>query len=133
MKYVELTIYTTSQVQELISSALWDFTSYGVAVCDDNDVLELINKRRNTWDYLEDGVTKNLGNNATLIKCYLDLESAENTIPLILKALETLKENYPALFEGLDTSTTRKYYTGSAIPSLTQTFTEMFNTYFYID
>ena len=99
MKYVELTIYTTSQVQELISSALWDFTSYGVAVCDDNDVLELINKRRNTWDYLEDGVTKNLGNNATLIKCYLDLESAENTIPLILKALETLKENGKKYFD----------------------------------
>lgn len=99
MKYVELTIYTTSQVQELISSALWDFTSYGVAVCDDNDVLELINKRRNTWDYLEDGVTKNLGNNATLIKCYLDLESAENTIPLITKALETLKENGKEYFD----------------------------------
>lgn len=99
MKYVELTIYTTSSAQELISSVLWEHSSYGVAVCDDNDVLELINKRRNTWDYLEDGVTKNLGANATLIKCYLDLEIAEKTIPLIQKSLETLKENGKDYFD----------------------------------
>lgn len=93
MKYIELTIYTTSEVQELICDKLWDFTAYGVAVCDDNDVLELINKRRNTWDYLEDGITKNLGNNATLIKCYLDVENSKTTIMQIENALQELKSN----------------------------------------
>ncbi len=99
MKYVELTIYTTSSVQELISDVLWEHTNYGVAVCDDNDVLELINKRRNTWDYLEDGVTKNLGANATLIKCYLDVENSQNTISSIQKALENLRENGKEYFD----------------------------------
>ncbi len=98
MKYVELTINTTSQVQELICDKLWDFTSYGVAVCDDNDVLELINKRRNTWDYLEDGVTKNLGNNATLIKCYLDVDGSQEKIAKINSELQVLKSNGSEFF-----------------------------------
>ncbi len=93
MKFIELTIHTTSEAEELVSDKLWEFTSYGVSVCNDNDVLELIEKRRNTWDYLEDGVTQNLGSGITLVKCYLDLDKKETLIPLIERELYSLKEN----------------------------------------
>lgn len=93
MKYLELTITTTHEAEELISSKLWEFTEYGVAVCDDADVLELINKRRNTWDYLEDSVTENLGSGVTLVKCYLDLENADSTSFEIEKSLNEMKES----------------------------------------
>ena len=56
MKFIELTINTTHDAEELISSLLWEYTSYGVSICDDNDILELINNRRHTWDYLEDNL-----------------------------------------------------------------------------
>ncbi|MBO5713294.1 MAG: 50S ribosomal protein L11 methyltransferase [Clostridia bacterium] len=91
MKYLELTITTTHEAEELVSSKLWEFTEYGVSICDDEDVLELINKRRNTWDYLEDGVTANLGSGVTLVKCYLDLDTASTVISKIENALFEMK------------------------------------------
>ena len=91
MKYVELTINTTSEGVELVADKLWEFSEYGVSICDDNDILELINKRRNTWDYLEDSITENLGYRATLVKCYLDLEDAESKKLQIENALNDMK------------------------------------------
>ena len=93
MKYIELTIHTTSEAEELISSMLWEYTQYGVSVSNENDVIELIEKRRNTWDYLEDGVTASIGTGVTLIKCYFDLDKADSTIIDVEKALQTLKKN----------------------------------------
>ncbi len=93
MKFIELTIHTTIEAEELVSSKLWEYTDYGVTVLSDNDILELINKRRNTWDYLDDNVTKNLGTGVTLIKCYLDLDKAPLQIPQIVSDLNLLKEN----------------------------------------
>ncbi len=91
MKYVELTINTTSDGVELVADKLWEFSEYGVSICDDNDILELINKRRNTWDYLEDSITENLGSRATLVKCYLDLGDAESKKLQIENALNDMK------------------------------------------
>lgn len=91
MKYLELTITTTHEAEELVSSKLWEFTDYGVSVCDDADILELINERRNTWDYLEDGVTENLGSGVTLVKCYLDLDTSTAVSANIEKALLEMK------------------------------------------
>ena len=91
MKYIELTINTTSDGVELVADKLWEFSSYGVSICDDNDILELINKRRNTWDYLEDSITDNLGYRATLVKCYLDLDDAEIKKLQIENALNEMK------------------------------------------
>lgn len=93
MKFIELTIHTTIEAEELVSSKLWEYTDYGVTVLSDTDVLELINARRNTWDYLDDSVTKNLGSGVTLIKCYLDLDKAPMQIPQIVSDLNALKEN----------------------------------------
>ena len=91
MKYVELTINTTSEGVELVADKLWEFSEYGVSICDDNDILELINKRRNTWDYLEDSITENLGYRSTLVKCYLDLGDAETKKLQIETALNDMK------------------------------------------
>ena len=93
MKYVELTIYTTSEAQELISSKLWEYTSYGVSICDKNDIIELINDRHDTWDYLEDSVAQLSTSEVTLIKCYLDIKTSNQIIKKIQKELFLLKEN----------------------------------------
>ncbi len=93
MNYVELTIYTTHEAEELISSKLWEYTEYGVSVCDENDVLELINKRRHTWDYLDDGVTKNVGSGVTLVKAYFDINDADEKISSLIKEFNLMRDN----------------------------------------
>ncbi|MBQ3235579.1 MAG: 50S ribosomal protein L11 methyltransferase [Clostridia bacterium] len=97
MNYVELTVYTTHEAEELISSKLWEYTSYGVAVCDEYDVLELIEKRRNTWDYLEDGVTASVGSGVTLVKAYFDLKDAEEKIALAVRDFYVMRDNSQGL------------------------------------
>lgn len=72
MEFIEITINTTSIGQELVADILWQYSSYGVAICDTNDVLELINYRRNTFDYLEEHL-EHL-KTSTLVKGYVDLD-----------------------------------------------------------
>lgn len=93
MKYVELTVYTTHEAEELISSKLWEYTSYGVSICDEEDVLELINNRRNTWDYLEDGVLSSIGSGVTMVKAYFDLGDADIKISNFVKELYVMRDN----------------------------------------
>ena len=93
MNYVELTIYTTSEAEEIISSKLWEYTEYGVSVCDDKDVLELINDRRHTWDYIDDDVTNKIGSGVTIIKCYFDMADADLKISKVYKELTQMKQN----------------------------------------
>ena len=46
MKFIELTIHTTTEGSELVSDILWNYTSYGVAICDVNDIIALQNDKR---------------------------------------------------------------------------------------
>lgn len=93
MKFIELTITTTPEAEELISDKLWEYTAYGVAISNDNDVLELINKRRSTWDYLEDELTENLQTGVSLVKAYLDLSVANEQATKIEKEILEMKKN----------------------------------------
>ncbi len=93
MNYVELTVYTTHEAEELISSKLWEYTNYGVSICDEEDVLELINKRRNTWDYLDDDLLTSLGSKVTMVKAYFDLNSADENISNFVKELFIMRDN----------------------------------------
>ena len=107
MKFIELTIRTTSQASELVADKLWEYTGYGVSVCDNQDVIELIENRKQTFDYLEDRLTANLNDNVTLVKCYLDLDGFQKKVVEIEKSLNVLRENSQGFigFGTLETST----------------------------
>ncbi len=92
MIYLELTITTTPEAQELVADKLWEYTSYGVSICDDNDIIELINKRRQTYDYLEDSLTESVNTTVTLVKCYLDLNTDSSVFLSIENELSAMKE-----------------------------------------
>ncbi len=92
MIYLELTITTTPEAQELVADKLWEYSSYGVSICDDNDIIELINKRRQTYDYLEDSLTSSVNTTVTLVKCYLDLNVDNSVFVSIENELLTMKE-----------------------------------------
>ncbi len=93
MKFTEFTISTTTEAQELVADIMWQYTSYGVAISDVKDVVELINDRKSTWDYLSDDVLKELNSTVTLVKAYVALDIADQTLAQIENDLAVLKEN----------------------------------------
>lgn len=93
MKFTEFTITTTTEAQELVADIMWQYTSYGVAISDVKDVVELINERKSTWDYLDDEVLKELNSTVTLVKAYVALDIADETLVKIENDLAVLREN----------------------------------------
>ena len=93
MKFTEFTISTTTEAQELVADIMWQYTSYGVAISDVKDVVELINDRKSTWDYLSDEVLKELNSTVTLVKAYVALDIADQTLVQVERDLAALKEN----------------------------------------
>ncbi len=88
MKYIEITVNTSFEGQELVADILWDYSAYGVAICDTNDILELINYRRETFDYLDE--TLDYLKPSTLVKGYLE---QEGTVAEIEERLAQLQKN----------------------------------------
>ncbi len=68
MKYIELTVHTSSEASEIVSDVMWEYTSYGVTVCDHNDILALQRDSSVFWDYMDDSVAE--PNEDVLVKCY---------------------------------------------------------------
>ncbi len=92
MKYLELTVTTTSEASELVADKLWEYTGHGVSVADGKDIIDLIENRRQTWDYMDDGVLAGV-NSATFVKCYIDLAGAYKVSADIEKSLIDLKNS----------------------------------------
>ena len=90
MKYIELTIHTTSEASELVSDVMWNFTSYGVTVCDFNDILALQKDSTVFWDYMDDSVAEPRSD--VLVKCFLEPAEAEEKISEILREIRGRKE-----------------------------------------
>lgn len=83
MKFTELTVHTTTEGSELIADIMWGYTTFGVAICDVNDVIALQrNKDTMYWDYMDEDLTKDASKDV-LVKCFIALDEAERVIPLI--------------------------------------------------
>lgn len=93
MKFTELTVSTTTSAQELVADIMWNYTNYGVAISDVLDVVELLNDRKSTWDYVDDAVLRELNSNVTLVKAYIPLDITDETVKKITADLDELKKN----------------------------------------
>ena len=91
MKYLELTVHTTTEASELIADVMWDYSAGGVAVSDAADVIKLQNDSTVFWDYIDETLTRNAESDV-MVKCYLELDSAENAAKEILREIENRKE-----------------------------------------
>ncbi len=92
MKYVELTIHTTSEASEIISDIMWAYTDYGVTICDKNDIIALQTAKESTfWDYMDDNLIADKGGEA-LVKCYIAEDIATQVIADILQDITQAKE-----------------------------------------
>ena len=90
MKFIEFTVHTTTEGSELVADIFWNYTNYGVTVCDYNDIVALQSDKRTFWDYMDDDVARPSGD--VLVKCFLPLDIADENIRSILADIEALKE-----------------------------------------
>ena len=96
MKYVELTIHTTTEASEIISDIMWGYTEYGVSICDRADIIALQTAKESTfWDYMDDDLEKDLTADKpmdVLVKCYVAEDVAGEVLPAIMKDIFDAKE-----------------------------------------
>lgn len=90
MKFIEFTVHTTTEGSELVADIFWNYTNYGVTVCDYNDIVALQSDKRTFWDYMDDDVARPSGD--VLVKCFLPVDIADEDIRSILADIEELKE-----------------------------------------
>ena len=92
MKYTELTIHTTTEASEIIADIMWNYTDFGVTICDKQDIIALQqNKETQYWDYMDDELTSDKQTDV-LVKCYVENDSANEVIRSILADIQNAKE-----------------------------------------
>ena len=96
MKYIELTIHTTTEASEIISDIMWGYTDYGVTICDRADIIALQTAKDSTfWDYMDDELEDTLRAEKpsdVLVKCYIAEDIAPQVIADILRDIQDAKE-----------------------------------------
>ena len=90
MKYIELTVRTTTEGSELVADAMWNYSAFGVTVCDFNDVLALQRDGTVFWDYMDEEVSEPRAD--VLVKCYLEPETAESAVSEIMREIYHRRE-----------------------------------------
>ncbi|MGN0806923.1 MAG: 50S ribosomal protein L11 methyltransferase [Candidatus Coproplasma sp.] len=92
MKFIELTVHTTSEGSELIADIMWRYTSYGVAISDVKDVIALQRDKSSYWDYMDDGlIAENSGD--VMVKAFIAVSDAETVLPQIRRDIEETEAN----------------------------------------
>ena len=91
MKYIELTVHTTTEASEILADIMWNYTDFGVTICDRSDIIALQTSKETTyWDYMDDELTENKASDV-LVKCYIEEASAQDTIASILSDVQNAK------------------------------------------
>lgn len=92
MKFIELTVHTTSEGSELIADVMWRYTSYGVAISDVKDVIALQRDKSAYWDYMDEGLVANASGDV-LVKAFIALSDAKKVIPEIRRDIDEIVAN----------------------------------------
>ena len=92
MKYIELTVHTTTEASEILADIMWNYTDFGVTICDIADIIAL-QKSKDTayWDYMDDDLTAGAATDA-LVKCYVEEDTAAEVIANIMLDIQNAKE-----------------------------------------
>lgn len=97
MKYTELTVHTTTEASEIVADVMWNYTDFGVSVCDVNDVIALQKTKDGFWDYIDDTL-RDTSRNDVLVKCYLEEQTAEQTAGEIMRDIFLAKDRAAGAF-----------------------------------
>ena len=91
MKFIELTVHTTTEASELVADAMWEFSPHGVTVCDKNDIIALQKDSTVFWDYMDDELTASQQD--VLVKCYVEPERADELLPEIMQEIAARRDH----------------------------------------
>lgn len=91
MQFIELTVTTTTEAEELVSDIFWDYTSYGVAISSVDDCIKLLNSDV-VYDYYDEKIL-NGRSGVSLVKGYFAIDEADERIEAVRKQIEVLKSN----------------------------------------
>jgi ribosomal protein L11 methyltransferase len=97
MKFIELTVHTSSEGSELIADIMWRYTTYGVAISDVKDVIALQRDKVMYWDYMDEELTANQDGDV-LVKAFIATDIAGETIPKIRADIEEMQQNCGGAF-----------------------------------
>ncbi len=90
MKYLELTIRTTSEASELVADVLWNYTEGGVALSDYADVVALQSGKTGIyWDYLDEALSE--PRSEVLVKAFLS-PSRAGEIPAVMREIYACRD-----------------------------------------
>ena len=93
MKYIELTVHTTTEASEIVADIMWNYTDFGVTICDVNDIIALQKSKDGSfWDYMDDELVEGAAADA-LVKCYLAEDVAAGVAAEIMRDVFVAKEN----------------------------------------
>ena len=91
MKYTELTVHTTHAASEIVADVMWNYTDFGVTVCDVNDIIALQKTKDGYWDYIDENL-RDTSRQDVLVKCYLEEAAAQKTAAEIMSDIFLAKE-----------------------------------------
>lgn len=92
-EFSEITVHTTTAASELVADAMWNYTDFGVNICDSNDIVNLQrNKDGVYWDYMDDSLRINERADV-LVKCYVSLDKTDEVRRALRADLHTMSEN----------------------------------------
>jgi ribosomal protein L11 methyltransferase len=97
MKFIELTVHTSTEGSELIADIMWRYTNYGVAISDVKDVISLQNDKVMYWDYMDESLTSDKSGDV-LVKAFIAEDIADDTIPKIRQDIEQMQSNCNGAF-----------------------------------
>lgn len=92
-EFSEITVHTTTAGSELVADAMWNYTDFGVNICDVNDIVTLQkNKDGVYWDYIDDSLKLNERADV-LVKCYVSLDKTDEVRRALRADLHTMSGN----------------------------------------
>ena len=92
-QFTEITVHTTSAASELVADAMWNYTDFGVNICDVNDIVALQRGEGGVyWDYMDDSLVWN-DRADVLVKCYVAEDRAEEVRSCLRADLARMREN----------------------------------------
>ena len=107
MKYREFSIKTTPMAEDIIAEAFLRYTDYGVSIIGGSDVTDLIDKRSDTFDYLDESVTEGEAG-VSLVKGCFPVETAEEEFKIVLADIAEMKENSKGFIDFGSLTVTRR-------------------------
>lgn len=92
VKFIELTVHTSTEGSELVADVMWRYTTHGVAISDVRDVIALQRDKVMYWDYMDEKLTADLSGDV-LVKAFVAGDAAGEILPKIREDVEELKQN----------------------------------------